>query len=228
MEMKNLLLSLALMAGMTASAAPVFYVSPEGAGTKDGSSAENALDLAGFVTQAAANEDGTTYNLAGGKYSLTKTVVFKKSTSATVNGSAEGNRTVFSGDVNGDGTANEGDLKCLMRFETVTVDNSKKFVVNNIDFTGASTAIENDATNDGTTGIDGDGALYFFNSGDVTVENCNFYNNVAGKKLGGPAAQCVSSTTRFINCSFYDNNATSRGGAVRLRSNSTKKERPLL
>lgn len=223
MNLRNLLLSFTAV-----TAAPLFaatyYVTPEGAGTKDGSSWENAFDVEGFREQALKNVDGNVYELAAGTYKPSACIIFKKATFATVNGSTEG-RTILSGDINNDGYASDGDLQRLMRFQTNTTtgDETRPVVINNIDFTNVYTNIKDDPTNDtGDAGVPGVGALYINNSGFVTVTNCNFYGNWAQGEKGGPAAQCHRSTVKFTNCVFRDNSANYRGGAVRLRADGIK------
>lgn len=223
MRLRNLLLSFTAV-----TAAPLFaatyYVTPEGAGTKDGSSWENAFDVEGFREQALKNVDGNVYELAAGTYKPSACIIFKKATFATVNGSTEG-RTILSGDINNDGYASNGDLQRLMRFQTNTTtgDETRPVVINNIDFTNVYTNIKDDPTNDtGDAGVPGVGALYINNSGFVTVTNCNFYGNWAQGEKGGPAAQCHRSTVKFTNCVFRDNSANYRGGAVRLRADGIK------
>lgn len=223
MRLRNLLLSFTAV-----TAAPLFaatyYVTPEGAGTKDGSSWENAFDVEGFREQALKNVDGNVYELAAGTYKPSACIIFKKATFATVNGSTEG-RTILSGDINNDGYASDGDLQRLMRFQTNTTtgDETRPVVINNIDFTNVYTNIKDDPTNDtGDAGVPGVGALYINNSGFVTVTNCNFYGNWAQGEKGGPAAQCHRSTVKFTNCVFRDNSANYRGGAVRLRADGIK------
>ena len=223
MNLRNLLLSFTAV-----TAAPLFaatyYVTPEGAGTKDGSSWENAFDVEGFREQALKNVDGNVYELAAGTYNPSACIIFKKATFATVNGSTEG-RTILSGDINNDGYASDGDLQRLMRFQTNTTtgDETRPVVITNIDFTNVYTNIKDDPTNDtGDAGVPGVGALYINNSGFVTVTNCNFYGNWAQGEKGGPAAQCHRSTVKFTNCVFRDNSANYRGGAVRLRADGIK------
>ncbi len=223
MRLKNLLLSFGAFAVVPAFAT-TYYVTPEGAGNKDGLTPENAFGVEEFREQALKNVDGDVYELAAGTYKPSACIIFKKATFATVNGSTEG-RTILSGDINNDGYASNGDLQRLMRFQTNTTtgDETRPVVINNIDFTNVYTNIKDDPTNDtGDAGVPGVGALYINNSGFVTVTNCNFYGNWAQGEKGGPAAQCHRSTVKFTNCVFRDNSANYRGGAVRLRADGIK------
>lgn len=223
MNLRNLLLSFAAIAASPLFAT-TYYVTPEGAGSKDGSSWENAFDTEGFREQALKNANGDIYELAAGTYKPSACIIFKKTTYATVNGSTEG-RTILSGDTNNDGYASDGDLQRLMRFQTNTGTGNETcpVVINNIDFTNVYTNIKDDPSADnGETGVAGIGALYIDNSGSVTVSNCNFYGNWAQGEKGGPAAQCNRSTVKFVNCIFRNNSANYRGGAVRLRADGVK------
>ena len=216
MNLKSLLVScVALMP--TALSAATYYVSPDGAGSKDGSTPENAMDLAAFIAKAAANENGDVYNFAGGVYYPSETIIFNVGTGCTLNGATDGERTVFSGDNDSSNHPNEGDQNRLMRFQANTVhgNSERAIAINNIDFTCVYTQSSSDS--------DTMGALMIDNSGDVKVEGCNFYNNWAEGDQGGAAANLYRSTVYFHNCKFHDNSAVARGGAVRMHSNAATK-----
>lgn len=227
MKIKHLLISLTAIATVTPAFAATYYVTPEGAGTKDGSSWENALGVEELQTKVTTNKTGDTYNFAGGKYNFNKTLLVSYKTAANLIGAETGERTVFSGDVNGDGVASEGDLSCIVRIQTQTSAASspqQPALIKNIDFTCAYTASE--ANSDGqheVNGVTGPGALFVDNSYNVTVENCNFYGNKATGLLGGAAIHLRRSFVTFNHCNIHDNSGISRGGAVRLRSDNATK-----
>ncbi|MDE7114843.1 MAG: hypothetical protein K2O56_00275 [Muribaculaceae bacterium] len=226
MRLKNLLLSFGALA-VAPAFATTYYVTPEGAGIKDGLTRENAFGVEEFREQALKNVDGDVYELAAGTYKPSACIIFKRATYATLNGSTEG-RTILSGDLNNDNYASSGDIKSLVRFLTVTGagNSTQPGVINHIDFTCVYTNVDDDPTTDDSTnqtGVAGFGALYIDNSGDVTVKNCNFYGNWAQGQKGGPAAHCRRSTVKFINCVFRGNSANYRGGAVRLRTDNENK-----
>lgn len=201
------------------SFAATYYVTPDGAGEKDGSSWENAFGVAEFRAQAEANANGDIYMFEGGLYNLSeKTVVFKTATGATLIGNAEGERTVFSGDKNGNNIGDSGDANRLIRFETVTANGntSRTVLIENIDFTCVNTYYDTETTQT-------IGALVFLNSGDALVRGCRFYKNNAQGSLGGPATYVMYSTVKYENCMFHDNTAKSRGGAIRIYSNNASK-----
>ncbi len=217
MNFKTLLLSMTVAASAPAFAA-TYYVTPEGAGTKDGSDWDNAFGVAEFRTQAAKNANGDTYYFEGGLYNLSEgTVVFQTATGATLIGNAEGERTVFSGDKNGNNNPENGDANRLIRFvaNTKSGDSSHPVVVENIDFTCVYTWTDENSTLTGAFVTD--------NSGDVLVKNCRFYNNWAQGEMGGAAITLYRSTVKFVDCLIYNNTANYRGGAVRLYSDNPDK-----
>lgn len=215
MNFKNLLISASLIATMPALAA-TYYVTPEGAGTKDGSNWENAFGIEELITQAAANSNGDIYNLAGGTYKPSQTVVFKTATGAILNGSADGERTIFSGDKDDNNRATSGDANRLIRFQPNTAHGAKTNLVqiNDIDFTCVYTV-----SNDGTDNM---GALMIDNAGYVEVNSCNFYNNWSDGSRGGAAALFYRSNVVLTNCVFRNNSANYRG-VIRLTSNANTK-----
>lgn len=216
MNFRNLLLSVAAIAATPLFAA-TYYVTPEGAGSKDGSSWENAFDTEAFREKAANNENGDIYNFAGGVYSPSATIILKKETGAILNGNADGERTIFTGDKNGNNVPENGDASRLIRFEAVTADKdqTKPIEINNIDFTCVYTS-----TTDASQTV---GALMIENSGNVKVNKCNFYNNLANGTQGGAPCHLNRSTVKFTDCIFHNNRAKNRGAAIRLKSNEQGK-----
>lgn len=216
MKIKSLLFSMTIIAGLSANAA-TYYVSAEGTGAKNGTNAENAFGVTEFTAQAAANENGDVYYFAGGIYIIPTTVIFQVATGAYLYGNENGERTIFSGDLNGNNNPESGDAGRLIRFQANTVDGNSEnaIVVKNIDFTCVFTNTDDSSNNSGALAID--------NSGDVLVENCNFYNNWSEGQQGGPAAYLYRSTVKFINCVFSNNKANYRGGAIRINSNANTK-----
>lgn len=216
MNLRNLLLSVAVIAASPLFAA-TYYVTPEGAGEKDGSSWENAFGVEEFRAKAAENVNGDIYNFAGGVYKPSATIVFKVQTGAILNGNTDEERTIFSGDKNGNNNPEDGDMNRLIRFQANTVDgdNSNYIEINNIDFTCVYTNTDTDT--------DTMGALMIDNSGDVKVNNCDFYGNWAQGQQGGAAAHLYRSTVIFTKCLFRNNSANYRGAAIRMRTNATNK-----
>lgn len=132
-------------------------------------------------------------------------------------GATTGTPTVFSGDVNGDGVANEGDAPSLLfiKLNTKNGDDSKHFVLKNITFTGAY-------VNQTKTS-----ALRVDNSGWVDVQNCIFDKNISvyskDNNHGGSACLLERSTVNFTDCKFINNESIGRGGAIKLTSDGATK-----
>ena len=224
MNFRNLLISASLIATAPVFAA-TYYVTPEGAGEKTGVDEANALSVDGFVTKAASCENGDTFNFAPGTYLLPKTASFENK-GVNLIGSTEG-RTIFSGDLNGDGHASgktdeEGsvaDLACLVFIKAAagpTTVPAKPASVENIEFTCAY------QTSQGSGDL-AQGALSICNTWVAAVKNCKFYGNWADGSYGGSAAYANRSNVTFTNCVFSSNNAAHRGGAVRLLNDNKDK-----
>ena len=208
-----------LMAGMlcaSASFATDYYVSVGGAGEKDGSSVENALDFATMYANVNAYANGDVFHFAGGTYYVPANAPIVTN-GYTFIGSTSGQPTVFSGDLNADGIANAGDASTLLAVQMNTVhgNTAKHFVLKNITF---KNAFVNEASK---------AALKLDNSGWVDVENCIFEDNVSayqtGSDYGGAACWSYRSTVNFTNCIFAGNSSVGRGGAIKLTSNAKTK-----
>ena len=218
--MKSLLTTFLFAACALSASATDYYVSPAGAGTKDGSSWENAWDLATFQDRASESNSGTSFAnddniyFAGGKYVATKTLYIKMGLNLI--GATEGERTVFSGDANGDGEVNEGDRDRVFQINTaVGVGTTEKCVsISNIDFDGLFIAQGGDDTK---------GAIYLDNCGAlVTVSKCNF-KNLINTGQGANAFFSKRSSLKVIDCTFTGNKAANRGVVARLQSNNATK-----
>ena len=150
----------------SASFATDYYVSVEGSGEKNGSSWENAIDFTSMYGKINTYENGDVFYFQGGTYYVPAKVPTVSKGYSFI-GATTGTPTIFSGDVNGDGVANEGDAPTLLFIQLATKngDASKHFVLKNITFTGAY-------VNQTRTS-----ALRVDNSGWVDVQNCIFDNN---------------------------------------------------
>lgn len=221
MKFKSLLIGISISVLSFCASGATYYVSPEGAGSKDGSSFDNAFDIAAFTTQAGNNANGDIYYFAGGSYYIPTTVVFQVATGAYLYGNTDGERTVFTGDSNGNNNPESGDKSRLVRFQANTVDgnSTNAIVIRDIDFT----CVYINNNNSSFTDSSNLGALVVDNSGDVLVENCRFYNNWSAGEQGGPAALLYRSTVKFVGCIFSNNKANYRGGAIRILSNANSK-----
>lgn len=210
-----------LMAGMlcaSASFATDYYVSVGGAGEKDGSSVENALDFATMYANVNAYANGDVFHFAGGTYYVPANAPIVTN-GYTFIGSTSGQPTVFSGDRNDDGIANAGDAEILL---AIKGPKQVHFVLKNITFKGAyinnkdkaALIFDNGSTDAGKVNVTAE------------VENCVFEGNVSvyskTNDYGGAACWSRSCTVNFSDCKFFNNKAVGRGGAIKLSGNANK------
>ena len=215
--MKRFTLMLAGVLCASASFATDYYVSVEGSGEKNGSSWENAIAFTEMYSNINTKyQNGDVFYFQGGTYYVPAKVPTVSNGYSFI-GATTGTPTVFSGDVNGDGVANEGDAPSLLfiKLNTKNGDDSKHFVLKNITFTGAY-------VNQTKTS-----ALRVDNSGWVDVQNCFFNKNISvyskDNNYGGPACLLERSTVNFTDCKFVNNESKGRGGAIKLTSDAQAK-----
>lgn len=215
--MKRFTLMLAGVLCASASFATDYYVSVEGSGEKKGSSWENAIAFTEMYSNINTKyQNGDVFYFQGGTYYVPAKVPTVSNGYSFI-GATTGTPTVFSGDVNGDGVANEGDAPSLLFIQLATKngDTSKHFVLKNITFTGAY-------VNQTKTS-----ALRVDNSGWVDVQNCFFNKNISvyskDNNYGGPACLLERSTVNFTDCKFVNNESKGRGGAIKLTSDAQAK-----
>lgn len=214
--MKRFTFMLAGVLCASASFATDHYVSVEGSGEKDGSSWENAIAFTEMCGKINEYENGDVFYFQGGTYYVPAKVPTVSNGYSFI-GATTGTPTVFSGDVNGDGVATEGDASTLLFIQLATKngDTSKHFVLKNITFTGAY-------VNQARTS-----ALRVDNSGWVDVQNCIFDKNISvyskDNNYGGPACLLERSTVNFTDCKFVNNESKGRGGAIKLTSDTQAK-----
>lgn len=214
--MKRFTFMLAGVLCASASFANDYYVSVDGSGEKNGSSWENAIAFTDMCGKINEYKDGDVFYFQGGTYYVPAKVPTVSKGYSFI-GATTGTPTVFSGDVNGDGVANEGDASSLLFIQLATKngDDSKHFVLKNITFTGAY-------VNQTKTS-----ALRVDNSGWVDVQNCIFDKNISvyskDNNYGGPACLLERSTVNFTDCKFINNESKGRGGAIKLTSDASTK-----
>lgn len=201
----------------SASFATDYYVSVDGSGEKSGSSWENAIAFTEMYSNLNTKyKNGDVFYFQGGMYYVPAKVPTVSNGYSFI-GATTGTPTVFSGDVNGDGVATEGDASTLLFIQLATKngDTSKHFVLKNITFTGAY-------VNQTRTS-----ALRVDNSGWVDVQNCIFDKNISvyskDNNHGGPACLLERSTVNFTDCKFVNNESKGRGGAIKLTSDTQAK-----
>ena len=234
-----------LVAALLAAPAALFaqsnhYISVKGAGSNDGSSWDNAMPFSTLCENIDSYANGDVFYFKEGTYVFSAPLKvtgkgytfiggFSKDLTGTSNETPTYptvTPTIFSGDANGDGVANEGDSECLFSFKANTKNGVKDnlIVLKGLDFTGAYSQA---SPGDHATAR---GALHLDNCGWVEVDNCRFYGNVAeepaegnAKQVGGMALTSHRSLSVFNDCEFTDNKSTSRGGAIRLTADGADK-----
>lgn len=218
MNLKTFTLSLLVMATPAIASAADYYVSPAGAGEKNGTSAENAWGIDELLeqfnsTNAANFQNGDNVYFAAGKYVPTATLYVKMGINLI--GAEGAERTVFNGDANGDEEINEGDRDRVFQINTaVGVGTTEKCVtITNIDFEGLYIA---------QGGNDTKGAIYLDNCGaEVTVSKCNF-KDLVNTGQGANAFFSKRSTLKVVDCTFTGNKAANRGVVARLQGDIKK------
>lgn len=234
-----------LVAALLAAPAALFaqsnhYISVTGAGSYDGSSWDNAMPFSTLCENIDTYENGDVFYFKEGTYVVSTPLTVTKKGYTFIGGFASeltgtsnetptyptATPTVFSGDVNSDGVASDGDAECLLSFKTDTKngDDTKKVVLKGLELTCAYSQA---SPGDNATAR---GALHLDNCGYVEVDNCRFYGNVAeepaegnAKQAGGMAFTSHRSLSVFNDCEFTDNKGTSRGGAIKLTSDNKEK-----
>jgi len=217
--MKKTLTTIFLTACALCASATDYYVSPAGAGEKNGTSAENAWGIDELLeqfnsTNAAKFQNGDNVYFAAGKYVPTATLYVKMGINLI--GSEGVDRTVFNGDANGDGDVNDGDRDRVFQINTaVAAGTTEKCVtITNIDFENLYIAQGGDDTK---------GAIYLDNCGaEVTVSKCNF-KDLVNTGQGANAFFSKRSTLKVVDCTFTGNKAANRGVVARLQSNHATK-----
>ena len=237
MDFKKFTLVAALLAAPAALFATDYFVTPDGRGTGDGSSWDNAMSFEAFSEKITADDtESNVYYFAGGKYMFTEPLNIIKKGCTLIGGFAtnltgtshetptypSAMPTVFTGDVNGDGVASKGDAECLLSFQTdgEVGKDDLKVTLQGLDFTCAYSETNGD-------GKALRGALHMNNCGSAEVRDCRFYGNVAkngpSNQAGGMAFCGHRSYVVFEDCEFTDNWATSRGAAIKLSSEEAGK-----
>ncbi|MBQ6821892.1 MAG: fimbrillin family protein [Bacteroidales bacterium] len=222
------------------------FVTVYGDGDMDGSSWDNAYDAAGLRTILTDKSDlsNTVIYLAEGKYIIGKGpgsgLLLKKDIKLIKGGYSSSSagkdlakrdyvryESILSGDVNLNGKADDGD--CAMFIVT-----GGNIAFEGVVFEGGYIDTEISAVNSvsGSNGSSSGAASVFGITGNpsstvVDVEKCVFRGNVStsahngsaqGKTSisGGPCAIVTSGFFRARGCTFSNNVAVNRGGAIRL------------
>lgn len=230
---KNLLLLGALLAPCTMFAAD-YFITPEGAGNKDGSTWGNAMGLTEYYdhmkfyfgqTKVDDAHTGEQYFFSTGKYSFNETifisssgVTFKGGYDPTTGEQAKSGRTVFDG--NSQARANGAIFVWDHTEETDDNVMNRAVRIQDIDFENFIT--ESEWRNDNTNWQSGrPSAIYIQFCGHVEIIGCNFKNNICrgtGDNAMAGALSLNKVNCLVRNCSFTGNEGTD-GGAIKVYYN---------
>lgn len=211
-----------------------YFVTRFGEGLMDGSSWDNAMDVEGFRKLLTGTIDlsGTTIYLSQGKYLMSDEpgagLTIKKNVKSIMGGFHQMSTgkdlsrrnvteyaTFFSGDVNGNGTADKGDCglvkvtKGFVEFDGITFQHGY--------ISDAESNIENFGSG---LYLDGNPADTRVDLKDCVIKECVSDITSPSVKQGGAALYVLSGLARLSNIRITGNRAYSRGGAVRTADNN--------
>ncbi|MDE6448654.1 MAG: hypothetical protein K2L41_01070 [Muribaculaceae bacterium] len=211
-----------------------FFITPEGNGSKDGSTWENAMGLSEYyahmkfvfnTTPVNESHQGEAYYFSTGNYTFNQTVFIYRSGVSLKGGYdpstgelAESGRTVFDGN---NQVRNNG---ALFIYNNTEIDasnvNERAVYINGIDFENFITKGEWRA-NETNWQSGRPGAVFVQFCGRFEVTDCNFRNNVCqgtGNNAMAGALSLNKVNALIRNCSFVGNEGTD-GGAVKMYYN---------
>ncbi|MBD5344063.1 MAG: right-handed parallel beta-helix repeat-containing protein [Bacteroides sp.] len=232
MKTKSLFAAALCLVGWSSASAASWFVKADAPDGNDGSTWETALNLADCITKMSDMNAGDNVYFAGGTYTYPE---LQASGKALVTGLKMQNKpvnlhggypadltgtdvptlvyptatpTILDGDRNGNGIADEGDVRNLIfiqttKDQTALLQNPQQVLIEGFVLQGAYY--------NGTKGTEL-GALNVDMTHTVTVRNCIFRGNKCEK--AGAAFSNSGSQTHFIDCIFEDNEGESAGIAI--------------
>ena len=230
----------ALFAFSVRAEAAKFYVTQNGAGSKDGSSWGNALDEAGFRNRLVSAGDGDVFWVAKGVYrpatnTFDSYISFElKDGVELYGGFAGGERTLAERDVKANITVLTGDIKRDDRrngdgvtLSVSDINGSNSHCVVRATDCSASTVLDGFTICGGKQEAQGYTGGMRISGGAPRVTNCTFVGN-QGTRGGGmfiDASRKGASEARIIGCTFAGNRTRDaylapRGGALHLYKTS--------
>ena len=222
------LLIVFLLAPAAQGEAAVKYVTPAGAGSKNGATWGNAMDASGFENGVKTAPAYTEYWLAEGGYPITHTL--EPGHRVSIYGGFAGNETSID---ERDLETNHTLLACQGNFRMMRVAANFSVSVDGLYITGgdASAGSGGAVLVEGGAKLTAAGCFFFENQGDsggaifgengseFKANNCIFAYNTA--MYGGAVEVFNNSTATASNCTFVGNEAGRDGGAAYVDNNST-------
>lgn len=216
-----LVLMLALMMGAGMSEAVTKFVTPGGAGEKNGSSWANAMSSVELVKFLDAHDEKSNVDIwvAKGTYSPgnTKEATFNLKKGIEIYGGFDGdetileqrdwvnNITILSGDAGGKGNENYHVVSSYgLQDDPDRSPTSKDTRIDGFTITGGFASAK--------SGNDGLGGGMFLLYSSPTIENCTAVKNMGN--LGAGAFEVLHSSPVIKNCTFKDNTTATPGGAL--------------
>lgn len=215
----------------------VYFVSQFGGGEYDGTSWENSLDEAGLRDLLTNSTDlgNSTIYVSEGEYLMSDQpgagISVKKDIMAVVGGFSmfsagtdisvrdpEKYRTVFSGDVNHNKIADEGDCYLMGIYSGRILFDGIVFSGGYVDARTAEAGLVNgnQTPSSGISLFGTDPSSVVLDMVDCTVSGCDASGLSNSTYAGGAALRIMNGTTRLKNVVLEKNISNNRGGAVRL------------
>jgi len=209
----------------------LIFVTAYGTGDQDGSSWDNSMDAVGLRDLLTSQNDlsGAMIAVAEGTYYMSETAGYGPTVNKNI-GMIQGgyskystgtdltqwdpatHRTIFSGDVNENGKADEGD--CGLMYITGGQVN-----ISNIEFENGyitdklAAAIQAQSPGIGVNGTSPSSTA--INLTQCSFSGCNSQAVTNGNNAGGTAIKVTSGYARARECTFTNCKTSSRGGAIR-------------
>lgn len=214
---KYLFLITSFLTSLVASGV-TYYVVPNGAGSKNGTSWANAFaDVQSAIDRASSNGGGEVW-IAKGTYKHGSALAMKNN--VRIYGGFAGTETSKDQRVSGNNTILDGEGKYRVFYNNYTESNplTNSAKLDNVTIQNGYASDGND--NSSSTADYGAGMYNYYASPEIT--NCTFTNNSASSH-GGGGGMCNKSNSSPVltNCTFTNNSAYSYGGGMHNTSSSS-------
>ena len=214
---KYLFLIISFLTALIASGA-TYYVVPNGAGSKNGTSWANAYADVQTAIDKASSDGGGEVWIAKGTYKHGSEMTMKNN--VAIYGGFTGTETSKEERVEGNNTILDGEGKHSVFYNNYTKENplTNSAKLDNV-------TIQNGYASDGSdssssTADYGAGMYNYYASPEIT--NCTFSNNSASDEGGGMYNE-YSSSPVLTNCTFSNNSASDSGGGMSNYNSSSPK-----